>query len=96
MLRRGARARRGRAGADRAEPGRELRRDRGRDRDRNLSRDRDRDLSRELSRERPRGPGQADMYAGLQELGVANGEDLKETLTNCTEPLKAIEQFQVR
>lgn len=36
------------------------------------------------------------MYAGLQELGVANGEDLKETLTNCTEPLKAIEQFQVR
>ncbi|KAF1505574.1 Negative elongation factor B, partial [Megadyptes antipodes antipodes] len=40
------------------------------------------------------GPGQAAMYAGLQELGVANGEDLKETLTNCTEPLKAIEQFQ--
>ncbi|NXY18773.1 NELFB factor, partial [Atrichornis clamosus] len=40
------------------------------------------------------GPGQAEMYAGLQELGVANGEDLKETLTNCTEPLKAIEQFQ--
>ncbi|NXE40441.1 NELFB factor, partial [Ptilorrhoa leucosticta] len=39
-------------------------------------------------------PGQAEMYAGLQELGVANGEDLKETLTNCTEPLKAIEQFQ--
>lgn len=35
------------------------------------------------------------MFAGLQELGVANGEDLKETLTNCTEPLKAIEQFQV-
>ncbi|XP_034996904.2 negative elongation factor B-like [Zootoca vivipara] len=34
------------------------------------------------------------MFAGLQELGVANGEDLKETLTNCTEPLKAIEQFQ--
>ncbi|KFO21449.1 Negative elongation factor B [Fukomys damarensis] len=29
-----------------------------------------------------------------QDLGVANGEDLKETLTNCTEPLKAIEQFQ--
>lgn len=44
----------------------------------------------------PAGPGQAAMYAGLQELGVANGEDLKETLTNCTEPLKAIEQFQVR
>ncbi|NXT29876.1 NELFB factor, partial [Syrrhaptes paradoxus] len=40
------------------------------------------------------GPGQAAMYAGLQELGVANGEDLKDTLTNCTEPLKAIEQFQ--
>ncbi|NXK11092.1 NELFB factor, partial [Herpetotheres cachinnans] len=36
----------------------------------------------------------AAMYAGLQDLGVANGEDLKETLTNCTEPLKAIEQFQ--
>lgn len=35
------------------------------------------------------------MFAGLQDLGVANGEDLKETLTNCTEPLKAIEQFQV-
>ncbi|XP_069465822.1 negative elongation factor B [Ambystoma mexicanum] len=34
------------------------------------------------------------MYSGLQDLGVANGEDLKETLTNCTEPLKAIEQFQ--
>nr|XP_058927779.1 negative elongation factor B isoform X4 [Kogia breviceps] len=34
------------------------------------------------------------MFAGLQDLGVANGEDLKETLTNCTEPLKAIEQFQ--
>ncbi|NWR75439.1 NELFB factor, partial [Centropus unirufus] len=41
-------------------------------------------------------PGRAAMYAGLQELGVANGEDLKETLTNCMEPLKAIEQFQVR
>ncbi|KFO62716.1 Negative elongation factor B, partial [Corvus brachyrhynchos] len=40
------------------------------------------------------GPGEAEMYAGLQELGVANGEDLKETLKNCTEPLKAIEQFQ--
>ncbi|XP_072285861.1 negative elongation factor B [Pyxicephalus adspersus] len=34
------------------------------------------------------------MFAGLQEIGIANGEDLKETLTNCTEPLKAIEQFQ--
>ncbi|KAM8934687.1 negative elongation factor B [Pelodytes ibericus] len=34
------------------------------------------------------------MFAGLPELGVANGEDLKETLTSCTEPLKAIEQFQ--
>ncbi|RMB93519.1 hypothetical protein DUI87_30217 [Hirundo rustica rustica] len=65
-----------------------MRRDRGRDRDQHQE--------RELSRERPRGPGHAEMYAGLQELGVANGEDLKETLTNCTEPLKAIEQFQVR
>lgn len=63
---------------------------------RNRDWDRDRGWERELSRERPRGPGQAEMYAGLQELGVANGEDLKETLTNCTEPLKAIEQFQVR
>ncbi|KAE8582259.1 hypothetical protein XENTR_v10020042 [Xenopus tropicalis] len=35
------------------------------------------------------------MFAGLSELGVANGEELKETLTNCTEPLKAIEQFQI-
>ncbi|CAH2316823.1 negative elongation factor B [Pelobates cultripes] len=35
------------------------------------------------------------MFAGLPELGVANGEDLKETLANCTEPLKAIEQFQI-
>lgn len=35
------------------------------------------------------------MFAGLPELGIANGEDLKETLTNCTEPLKAIDQFQV-
>ncbi|KAG8447461.1 hypothetical protein GDO86_014812 [Hymenochirus boettgeri] len=35
------------------------------------------------------------MFAGLTELGVANGEELKETLTNCTEPLKAIEQFQI-
>ncbi|XP_011723198.2 negative elongation factor B [Macaca nemestrina] len=38
--------------------------------------------------------GASAMFAGLQDLGVANGEDLKETLTNCTEPLKAIEQFQ--
>uniref|UniRef100_A0A8C6P3B7 Negative elongation factor complex member B n=1 Tax=Nothobranchius furzeri TaxID=105023 RepID=A0A8C6P3B7_NOTFU len=35
------------------------------------------------------------MFAGLPELGIANGEDLKETLTNCTEPLKAIDQFQM-
>ncbi|XP_053328309.1 negative elongation factor B [Spea bombifrons] len=35
------------------------------------------------------------MFSGLPELGVANGEDLKETLTSCTEPLKAIEQFQI-
>lgn len=35
------------------------------------------------------------MFAGLSELGISNGEDLKETLTNCTEPLKAIDQFQV-
>ncbi|KAF3851713.1 hypothetical protein F7725_013485 [Dissostichus mawsoni] len=35
------------------------------------------------------------MFAGLPELGISNGEDLKETLTNCTEPLKAIDQFQI-
>ncbi|XP_076126586.1 negative elongation factor B [Alosa pseudoharengus] len=35
------------------------------------------------------------MFAGLSELGISNGEDLKETLTNCTEPLKAIDQFQM-
>lgn len=35
------------------------------------------------------------MFAGLQEIGINNGGDLKETLTNCTEPLKAIEVFQV-
>ncbi|XP_075418576.1 negative elongation factor B [Tenrec ecaudatus] len=40
------------------------------------------------------GTGPSALFAGLQDLGVANGEDLKETLTNCTEPLKAIEQFQ--
>ncbi|XP_034764962.2 negative elongation factor B-like [Acipenser ruthenus] len=34
------------------------------------------------------------MFSGLPELGISNGEDLKETLTNCTEPLKAIDQFQ--
>uniref|UniRef100_A0A8C4QQZ5 Negative elongation factor complex member B n=1 Tax=Eptatretus burgeri TaxID=7764 RepID=A0A8C4QQZ5_EPTBU len=32
---------------------------------------------------------------GLDELGIAGGEDLRETLTNCTDPLKAIEQFQL-
>ncbi|KAF4016856.1 hypothetical protein G4228_008034 [Cervus hanglu yarkandensis] len=36
----------------------------------------------------------ADFNREQKDLGVANGEDLKETLTNCTEPLKAIEQFQ--
>uniref|UniRef100_A0A3P9JEN4 Negative elongation factor complex member B n=1 Tax=Oryzias latipes TaxID=8090 RepID=A0A3P9JEN4_ORYLA len=35
------------------------------------------------------------MFAGLSELGISNGDDLKETLTNCTEPLKAIDQFQM-
>uniref|UniRef100_A0AAY4EKM0 Negative elongation factor B n=1 Tax=Denticeps clupeoides TaxID=299321 RepID=A0AAY4EKM0_9TELE len=34
-------------------------------------------------------------FSGLTELGISNGEDLKETLTNCTEPLKAIDQFQM-
>lgn len=35
------------------------------------------------------------MFAGLPELGISNGDDLKETLTNCPDPLKAIDQFQV-
>ncbi|CAF92133.1 unnamed protein product [Tetraodon nigroviridis] len=35
------------------------------------------------------------MFAGLPELGISNGDDLKETLTNCAEPLKAIDQFQM-
>ncbi|XP_069768348.1 negative elongation factor B isoform X1 [Narcine bancroftii] len=35
------------------------------------------------------------MFSGLQELGIASGDELKETLTNCTEPLKAIDQFQI-
>ncbi|XP_067825577.1 negative elongation factor B [Heptranchias perlo] len=35
------------------------------------------------------------MFSGLRELGIASGDDLKETLTNCTEPLKAIDQFQI-
>ncbi|XP_061836474.1 negative elongation factor B [Nerophis lumbriciformis] len=35
------------------------------------------------------------LFGGLPELGISNGEDLKETLTNCTEPLKAIDQFQM-
>ena len=35
------------------------------------------------------------MFSGLSELGISSGEDLKETLTNCTDPLKAIDQFQV-
>lgn len=41
------------------------------------------------------GQTEREMFAGLPELGISNGEDLKETLTNCTEPLKAIDQFQV-
>uniref|UniRef100_UPI00358FE5E8 negative elongation factor B-like isoform X2 n=1 Tax=Myxine glutinosa TaxID=7769 RepID=UPI00358FE5E8 len=32
---------------------------------------------------------------GMDELGISGGEDLRETLTNCTDPLKAIEQFQM-
>lgn len=35
------------------------------------------------------------MFSGLQELGIASGDELKETLTNCAEPLKAIDQFQI-
>lgn len=31
---------------------------------------------------------------GLQEIGIPGREFLKETLTNCTNPIKAIEEFQ--
>lgn len=31
---------------------------------------------------------------GLQEIGIPGREYLKETLTNCTDPIKAIEEFQ--
>lgn len=31
---------------------------------------------------------------GLQEIGIAGREFLKEALTNCSDPLKAIETFQ--
>ena len=33
--------------------------------------------------------------AGLEEVGIPGPEHLRETLTNCTDPLAAIEEFQV-
>lgn len=33
---------------------------------------------------------------GLEEIGIPGGVYLKESLTHCTDPLKAIEEFQVR
>lgn len=32
--------------------------------------------------------------AGLEELGIPGGEFLRESLTNCADPLAAIEEFQ--
>ena len=32
---------------------------------------------------------------GLEEIGIPGGSYLKESLTHCTDPLKAIEEFQV-
>ena len=33
---------------------------------------------------------------GLEEIGIPGREFLREALTSCTDPLKAIEDFQVR
>lgn len=33
---------------------------------------------------------------GKEEIGIPGGVYLKESLTHCTDPLKAIEEFQVR
>lgn len=32
---------------------------------------------------------------GLEEIGIPGGAYLKDSLTHCTDPLKAIEEFQV-
>jgi len=34
--------------------------------------------------------------SGLEEVGVPGPDHLREALTNCTDPLAAIEEFQVR
>lgn len=41
------------------------------------------------------GTGASALFAGLQDLQCGQRRGTRETLTNCTEPLKAIEQFQV-
>jgi len=33
--------------------------------------------------------------AGLEDVGIAGPEHLREALTNCSDPLAAIEDFQV-
>ena len=33
--------------------------------------------------------------SGLEEVGIPGPENLRESLTNCTDPLSAIEEFQV-
>ena len=33
--------------------------------------------------------------AGLEEVGIPGPENLKDALTNCSDPLRAIEDFQV-
>ena len=34
--------------------------------------------------------------SGLEEVGIPGSDHLREALTNCTDPLAAIEEFQVR
>ena len=33
--------------------------------------------------------------SGLEEVGIPGPDNLREALTNCTDPLTAIEEFQV-
>ena len=33
--------------------------------------------------------------SGLEEVGIPGSDHLREALTNCTDPLAAIEEFQV-
>ena len=34
--------------------------------------------------------------SGLEEVGIPGPDNLKEALTNCSDPLSAIEEFQVK